>query len=45
MSDDLEYELRINMSHNQQVSQFGWCMCEGTGHITEGCPVEEMSNV
>lgn len=43
MSDDLEYELRVSMTHSQQVSQFGWCMCEGDGHIAEGCLVEEVS--
>jgi hypothetical protein len=41
MEDDLEYELRTQLSHANQVERFGWCMCEGTngeGHIADGCP-------
>ena len=37
MSDTQEYELRTTLTHDQQQERFGWCMCEGDGHISEGC--------
>lgn len=41
MNDLMEYELRVKLSHKEQVARFGWCMCEGGGHISEGCPIDE----
>ena len=37
MNDIEEYELRTQLTHDQQISEFGWCMCEDGGHISEGC--------
>ena len=45
MSDTAEWESRITMSHAQQVSEYGWCICEGTneeGHLAEDCPRKEV---
>lgn len=40
MNDELEYNKRIDMPHDEQVDEFGWCMCEaGTGNVSEGCNV------
>ena len=40
MNDTQEYELRTQLTHTEQVDRFGWCMCEGEGHISKGCPDE-----
>ena len=37
MNDIQEYELRTELTHAEQVERFGWCMCEGDGHKSEGC--------
>ena len=37
-TDTAEYHKRITMTHAEQVNDYGWCMCEGEGHISEGCP-------
>lgn len=35
--DTKEYEIRIELSHDEQLDQFGWCMCENDGHKSKGC--------
>lgn len=36
-----EYYQRVQMTHEQQLGTFGWCICEdNAGHISEGCPIE-----
>jgi hypothetical protein len=36
-----EYYQRVNMTHAEQLENFGWCICEDNeGHISEGCPPE-----
>lgn len=37
MSEDQEYYYRTTLTHSQQIEEFGWCMCEGEGHKSEGC--------
>ena len=37
MDDVLEYELRTQLMHTEQMDRFGWCMCEDGGHKSEGC--------
>jgi hypothetical protein len=43
MDDLMEYELRVKLSHKEQVERFGWCMCEGEGHIADDCPTDTSS--
>lgn len=38
LDDEQEYLLRVNLTHAEQMEQFGWCMCDGGGHMSEGCP-------
>lgn len=36
-----EWELRVNLTHAQQIDQLGWCICEGTdgqGQLANDCP-------
>lgn len=45
--DDEEWDLRANLTHAQQLDQFGWCVCEGTngeGQLAADCPKEGESN-
>lgn len=40
MSEVGEWEERTNVSHNEQMERWGWCICEdtnGEGHLSEGC--------
>jgi hypothetical protein len=41
--EDEEWDLRANLTHAQQLDQFGWCVCEGTngdGQMSADCPRE-----
>jgi len=40
--DVKEYNERVELTHAQQVERFGWCLCDGDGHIAEGCPTKKV---